>query len=87
MHHGPGETPPLLRLSCVPPQWIQSVVPSAVRLAAAALAWASGLRVVGMEYDRVPWVSLTLMLKRGAETDPGGKAGAADEPAPPTAVM
>ncbi|MBM4275899.1 MAG: insulinase family protein [Deltaproteobacteria bacterium] len=37
-----------------------------------------GLNLIGMEYDRVPWVSLTFMVKRGAETDPPGKAGAAD---------
>lgn len=39
---------------------------------------APGLRVVGMEYDRVPWVSLTCMIKRGAETAPAGKEGVAD---------
>lgn len=38
----------------------------------------SGLRMLGVEYERVPWVSLTCMVKRGAETDPPGKAGAAD---------
>jgi zinc protease len=37
-----------------------------------------GLNLLGVEYDRVPWVSLTLMVKRGAETDPPGKAGVAD---------
>lgn len=39
---------------------------------------ANGLTLVGVEYDRVPWVSLTLMVKRGAECDPPGKAGVAD---------
>jgi len=39
---------------------------------------ANGLKVVGVEYGRVPWVSLILMIKRGAETDPPGKAGVAD---------
>ena len=38
----------------------------------------NGLNLVGVEYDRVPWVNLTLMVKRGAETDPPGKAGVAD---------
>ena len=38
----------------------------------------NGLTLLGVEYDRVPWVSLTFMAKRGAETDPPGKAGAAD---------
>ncbi len=37
-----------------------------------------GLRLLGVEYDRVPWVSLTFMVKRGAEADPPGKAGVAD---------
>lgn len=37
-----------------------------------------GMNLLGMEYERVPWVSLTCMLKRGAETDPPGKAGVAD---------
>ena len=37
-----------------------------------------GLSLLGVEYDRVPWVSLTFMAKRGAETDPPGKAGVAD---------
>jgi zinc protease len=37
-----------------------------------------GINLTGVEYDRVPWVSLTFMAKRGAETDPPGKAGAAD---------
>jgi len=38
----------------------------------------SGMRLLGLEYERVPWVSLTCMVKRGAETDPPGKAGVAD---------
>ncbi|MFZ2088584.1 MAG: pitrilysin family protein [Desulfobaccales bacterium] len=38
----------------------------------------TGLRVLGVEYQRVPWVSLTCMIKRGAETDPPGKGGSAD---------
>ena len=38
----------------------------------------AGLKLLGVEYDRVPWVSLTFMAKRGAETDPPGKAGVAD---------
>ncbi len=38
----------------------------------------NGLNLMGVEYQRVPWVSLTLMAKRGAETDPLGKAGVAD---------
>ena len=37
-----------------------------------------GLSLLGVEYDRVPWVSLTFMAKRGAETDPPGKGGVAD---------
>ena len=36
------------------------------------------LKVVGMEYTRTPWVSITYMAKRGAETDPPGKSGTAD---------
>ena len=36
------------------------------------------LRLLGVEYERVPWVSLTCLVKRGAETDPPDKAGAAD---------
>ena len=35
----------------------------------------NGLTLLGVEYDRVPWVSLTFMAKRGSETDPPGKAG------------
>jgi zinc protease len=38
----------------------------------------NGMTLLGVEYDRVPWVSLTFMAKRGAEADPPGKAGAAD---------
>lgn len=38
----------------------------------------NGMHLLGVEYDRVPWVSLTLMVKRGAETDPPGKPGVAD---------
>jgi zinc protease len=37
-----------------------------------------GMRLLGVEYDRVPWLSLTFMAKRGAETDPPGKPGVAD---------
>lgn len=37
-----------------------------------------GLRFLGVEYDRVPWVSITFMAKRGGEADPPGKAGVAD---------
>ncbi len=37
-----------------------------------------GMHLLGVEYDRVPWVSLTYMAKRGSETDPAGKAGVAD---------
>jgi zinc protease len=38
----------------------------------------NGMTLLGVEYDRVPWVSLTFMAKRGSEADPQGKAGAAD---------
>ncbi len=38
----------------------------------------NGMNLLGVEYDRVPWVSLTLIVKRGAETDPPDKAGVAD---------
>ena len=38
----------------------------------------NGMNLLAMEYERVPWVSLTCMVKRGAETDPPGKAGVAD---------
>jgi zinc protease len=37
-----------------------------------------GMRLLGVEYDRVPWISLTFMAKRGAETDPPDKPGVAD---------
>ncbi len=37
-----------------------------------------GLRFLGVEYDRVPWVSITFMAKRGGEADPPGKGGVAD---------
>lgn len=37
-----------------------------------------GINLLGVEYRRVPWVSLTCMVKRGAETDPKGQAGVAD---------
>jgi zinc protease len=37
-----------------------------------------GLRLLGVEYDRAPWLSLTFMAKRGAETDPPDKPGVAD---------
>ena len=37
-----------------------------------------GLNLLAVEYERVPWVSLTFMVKRGAETDPAGKPGVAD---------
>jgi zinc protease len=36
------------------------------------------MKVMGMEYTRTPWVSITYMAKRGAEADPPGKGGAAD---------
>jgi len=39
---------------------------------------ANGLKVVSLEYGRVPWVSLIFMVKRGAETDPPDKPGVAD---------
>ena len=38
----------------------------------------NGMNLLGVEYRRVPWVSLTFMAKRGSETDPAGKAGVAD---------
>lgn len=38
----------------------------------------NGMKLLGMEYQRVPWVSLTCMVKRGAEMDSPGKAGVAD---------
>ncbi|HZE21770.1 MAG TPA: insulinase family protein, partial [Desulfobaccales bacterium] len=37
-----------------------------------------GMRLLGVEYDRVPWLSLTFMTKRGSETDPLEKPGVAD---------
>jgi zinc protease len=37
-----------------------------------------GMRLLGVEYHRVPWLSLTFMAKRGAETDPLEKPGVAD---------
>jgi zinc protease len=37
-----------------------------------------GMQLLGVEYDRVPWLSLTFMAKRGAETDPPDKPGVAD---------
>jgi zinc protease len=37
-----------------------------------------GMRLLGVEYDRAPWLSLTFMAKRGAETDPVDKPGVAD---------
>ncbi|MBW1991883.1 MAG: insulinase family protein, partial [Deltaproteobacteria bacterium] len=37
-----------------------------------------GLTLVGLPYDRVPWVTMSFMIKRGAECDPPGKAGVAD---------
>ena len=38
----------------------------------------NGLNLLGVEYDRVPWLSLTFMAKRGAEADPPGKGGVSD---------
>lgn len=38
----------------------------------------TGINLLGVEYQRVPWVSLFCMVKRGAETDPPGQAGVAD---------
>jgi zinc protease len=37
-----------------------------------------GMRLLGVEYGRAPWLSLTFMAKRGAETDPLDKPGVAD---------
>ncbi len=37
-----------------------------------------GMKLIGVEFDRAPWLSLTFMAKRGAETDPPGKPGVAD---------
>jgi hypothetical protein len=36
------------------------------------------MKLLGVEYDRAPWLSLTFMAKRGAETDPLDKPGVAD---------
>ena len=36
------------------------------------------MKIIGMEYTRTPWVSITYMAKRGSETDPPGKGGTAD---------
>ncbi|MDD3581474.1 MAG: pitrilysin family protein [Desulfobacca sp.] len=36
------------------------------------------MTVLGVEYDRAPWVSICFMAKRGAEADPPGKGGTAD---------
>ena len=36
------------------------------------------MKIVGMEYSRTPWVSITFMAKRGSEADPRGKGGTAD---------
>lgn len=38
----------------------------------------NGMKLLGVEYRRAPWLSLTLMNKRGSETDPPGKPGVAD---------
>jgi zinc protease len=38
----------------------------------------TSVNLLGVEYERVPWVSLTCMVKRGAECDPPGQAGVAD---------
>ncbi|MFA5112459.1 MAG: insulinase family protein, partial [Desulfobaccales bacterium] len=38
----------------------------------------NGMKLLGVEYDRAPWLSLTFMAKRGAETDPPDKPGVAD---------
>jgi zinc protease len=37
-----------------------------------------GMNLLVVEYDRVPWLSLTYLMKRGSETDPPGKPGVAD---------
>jgi zinc protease len=37
-----------------------------------------GLTLLAIEYERVPWVSMSFMTKRGAECDPPDKAGTAD---------
>lgn len=36
------------------------------------------MKIVGMEYSRTPWVSITFMARRGSEADPRGKGGTAD---------
>ncbi len=36
------------------------------------------MKIMGMEYTRTPWVTITYMAKRGSETDPPGKGGTAD---------
>jgi zinc protease len=38
----------------------------------------NGMNLLGVEYTRAPWLSLTFMAKRGSETDPPGKPGVAD---------
>lgn len=38
----------------------------------------NGLALLGVEYDRVPWVNISFLAKRGAEADPPGKGGLAD---------
>ncbi len=38
----------------------------------------NGLKLLGVEFGRAPWLSLTFMAKRGSETDPPGKPGVAD---------
>ncbi len=38
----------------------------------------NGMNLLGVEYGRAPWLSLTFMAKRGSETDPVGKPGVAD---------
>ncbi len=38
----------------------------------------NGMTLIGVEYGRAPWLSLTYMAKRGSETDPPGKPGVAD---------
>lgn len=48
-----------------PPQINQATLPN-------------GLTLLALEYERVPWVSMSFMAKRGAECDPPDKAGAAD---------
>jgi zinc protease len=39
---------------------------------------ANGMTILGVEFARAPWLSLTFMGKRGSETDPAGKPGVAD---------